>query len=170
MYRRRAQQLKQKSRVKWEIEGDSNTKFFHRVIQRRMRGNHIQGIRENDLVITDPDKIKMIFLNHFQRFFREKESELLCSLNSCFVDEGLAKDRTWLERPFCMEEISVALSEMELTKAQGPDGFNAGWIKKLWPQIKDQVFVFFSRILQKCKHPQGSKLFVFCLNPKNKNP
>lgn len=70
-----------------------------------------------------------------------------------------------------MEEISVALSEMESTKAPGPDGFNAGWIKKLWPQIKDQVFVFFFQEFYKNANiPSGANSSFFVLIPKIRSP
>lgn len=37
-------------------------------------------------------------------------------------------------------------------KASGPDGFNAGWLKRLWPHISEKIleffFSFFMRNLQ----------------------
>lgn len=46
-YQREVIQLKKKSRVKWDLEGDCNTGFFHRAIQQRRRSNHIHRLRWN---------------------------------------------------------------------------------------------------------------------------
>lgn len=34
LYARKASMLRQKSRIKWSIEGDKNTRFFHHCVQK----------------------------------------------------------------------------------------------------------------------------------------
>lgn len=36
--------IKQKSRIKWESYGESNSKFFQKMVQYRLKKGHIHGI------------------------------------------------------------------------------------------------------------------------------
>ncbi|XP_071728141.1 uncharacterized protein [Rutidosis leptorrhynchoides] len=58
--------LKQKSRVKWDVEGDKNSKFFHSLIKQRQKDQMINGIKINEKWITTPDVIKNTFLKFYK--------------------------------------------------------------------------------------------------------
>lgn len=46
--------LKQRAKIKWEVDGDENTRFFHGYVNNRNRKNHIHGIMANGSWTTDP--------------------------------------------------------------------------------------------------------------------
>jgi mannosylglycoprotein endo-beta-mannosidase len=48
-----------------------------------------------------------------------------------------------LTAPFTEEEVFEAISQMELNKAPGPDGFPAEFYQKCWEVIKDDLMVLF---------------------------
>nr|GEW54223.1 RNA-directed DNA polymerase, eukaryota, reverse transcriptase zinc-binding domain protein [Tanacetum cinerariifolium]GFA21591.1 RNA-directed DNA polymerase, eukaryota, reverse transcriptase zinc-binding domain protein [Tanacetum cinerariifolium] len=50
--------LIQKARVKWEVEGDKNSKFFHGLINSRRKSQSIHGIMHEDVWLSDPKDIK----------------------------------------------------------------------------------------------------------------
>lgn len=50
--------LKQKARVKWSIDGDENSKFFHGVINNRNRKNRINRLMVNKRWIEDAKELK----------------------------------------------------------------------------------------------------------------
>lgn len=54
--------LKQKARVKWPVEGDENSQFFHRLIKGRLKSNTIKGLNVNRVSIEDPCRLKRKFL------------------------------------------------------------------------------------------------------------
>ncbi|GJR69622.1 transposon TX1 [Tanacetum coccineum] len=56
--REKCSMLKQKARVKWDIERDENSKFFHTMIKRRNNKNNIRGLMVDDYWCEDPENIK----------------------------------------------------------------------------------------------------------------
>lgn len=52
-----AQDLKQKSRINWVVDGDENSKFFHAFFNNNKRKNRINGLLINGEWKTEPDAI-----------------------------------------------------------------------------------------------------------------
>ena len=49
---------REKAKVKWILEGDENSKFFHAVIKNRERRNGIRGMAINGEWVEDPTRVK----------------------------------------------------------------------------------------------------------------
>ena len=64
--------LRQKSRVKWIREGDSNSTYFHRLINHRRRVSAFQGLLMDGEWVHDPSNIKRVVLTHFKDRFTEQ--------------------------------------------------------------------------------------------------
>ncbi|GJW24152.1 RNA-directed DNA polymerase, eukaryota, reverse transcriptase zinc-binding domain protein [Tanacetum coccineum] len=60
--------LLQKSRTKWDIEGDENSKFFHCLVNQKRRNNSIHGIMDEGAWITNPHQIleKDVFMEEIK--------------------------------------------------------------------------------------------------------
>lgn len=59
--------LKQKSRIKWLLEGDQNTRYFHQVIKGRLSRNTIKNLTASDgSLLYDTVAIKNEVLNHYE--------------------------------------------------------------------------------------------------------
>ncbi|KAL6566436.1 hypothetical protein OROGR_002051 [Orobanche gracilis] len=63
--------MSQKSRLRWLKDGDSNSKYFHTVINRNRRVNAFTGIDVDGQWIEDPDWIKDNIRQFFEDKFRE---------------------------------------------------------------------------------------------------
>nr|GFB98188.1 RNA-directed DNA polymerase, eukaryota, reverse transcriptase zinc-binding domain protein [Tanacetum cinerariifolium] len=55
----------QKAKMRWAIEGDENSKFFHGIINKRRSQLAIRGVFVNDVWLTDPGSVKLAFHDHF---------------------------------------------------------------------------------------------------------
>lgn len=135
-YLLRASILRQKSRINWIKEGDSNSKFFHAQIRRRNNQNHISRIWHNDKWISRPDDIKELFSKHFEDRFNEANREEWLVLGSFQLTRITQDEATHIESKFTNNDISLALHELDGDKAPGPDGFNTKYIRNMWKFIQ----------------------------------
>jgi hypothetical protein len=62
-----------------------------------------------------------------------------------------------LTSSFTEEEVLEAISQMELNKAPGPDGFHAEFYKKFWDVIKSDLMALFTQL-------QDGDLLLYKLN------
>lgn len=71
LYHKRDSMLRQKSRVNWITLGDGDTRFFHQAIQKRRSHNNIIRLKWQGVLLTDPNRIRDAFYQHFSGFFSE---------------------------------------------------------------------------------------------------
>ncbi|GJT10259.1 hypothetical protein Tco_0857301 [Tanacetum coccineum] len=69
----------QKAHIKWDIEGDENSKFFHGLINQKRRNQMINGIMVEGNWITNPCLIKDAFLQFYKRKFQAQDSQVMFS-------------------------------------------------------------------------------------------
>nr|GEY82122.1 RNA-directed DNA polymerase, eukaryota [Tanacetum cinerariifolium] len=62
----------QKSKVKWAVEGDENSKFFHGIINKRRSHLAIKGVFDDGIWQSDLNKIKNVFVDHFEGRFKDR--------------------------------------------------------------------------------------------------
>ncbi|GJW94473.1 RNA-directed DNA polymerase, eukaryota, reverse transcriptase zinc-binding domain protein [Tanacetum coccineum] len=98
----------QKAHVKWDIEGDENSKFFHGLINQKRRNQMINGIMVEGNWITNPCLIKDAFLQFYKRKFQAQDSQVMFS-NLPHSHSLNCMDRETLERQVTLEEIKEAV-------------------------------------------------------------
>ncbi|XP_071714215.1 uncharacterized protein [Rutidosis leptorrhynchoides] len=67
--------LKQKVRVRWMLDGDENSKYFHNSLKRKYNKNNIRGINVNGSWCENPNTIKEVAFNHFKNIFEVHSSD-----------------------------------------------------------------------------------------------
>lgn len=132
--------LKQKSRVKWDIDGDENTSFFHGIIYENKRKSSIMGIFVGGSWVIDTVTIKSEVFN-FSNKFDELVFDRLKLISDRFKKLTLI-EKGALEAPFTMEEIQNVIWCCGSEKAPGPDGYTFKFFKKYWEVLKDDFFRF----------------------------
>nr|GEZ50399.1 GDSL esterase/lipase At3g48460-like [Tanacetum cinerariifolium] len=112
--------LIQKDHIKWDIEGDENSKFFHGLINQKRRIQAITCIMHDGVWSSDLLFIKEIFLNFFKDKFQAHDSQVVFS--HLALTTGLCtRDRESLETSVSCDEIKSAIWDCGSNKASGPD-------------------------------------------------
>ncbi|XP_058746484.1 uncharacterized protein LOC131619402 [Vicia villosa] len=100
--------LIQKSRLRWLNDGDSNSKFFYRVMKERRSKNHICSLNTSGGVVESVGGVKEVVRGHFEHKFKE-EFFNRPFLEGVLVHSLSVEDRDSLEVLFSEEEIKEAV-------------------------------------------------------------
>ncbi|XP_071699026.1 uncharacterized protein [Rutidosis leptorrhynchoides] len=66
--------LRQKARVRWILDGDENSKYFHSTIWRKLNKNNIRGLLINGHLCENPKEIKENIHDHFKKIFSSNQA------------------------------------------------------------------------------------------------
>ncbi|GKF18079.1 hypothetical protein Tco_0062997, partial [Tanacetum coccineum] len=61
----------QKAKVRWAIEGDENSKYFHGIINKKRSNLAICGVFVDGTWRTDPILVKKAFKDHYEAHFNK---------------------------------------------------------------------------------------------------
>ncbi|KAK3212452.1 hypothetical protein Dsin_017158 [Dipteronia sinensis] len=163
------QSLYIRSRVEWLKQGDQNTKYFHwKAKARRMRnevlglydanGNWCEGDSEVELVVAE------YFTNLFT--FYEPHEEDIDRMLACVQSSRSQQLINFLDGPFTIEEIRVAVFVMAPSKAPGLDGLPALFYQKYWDSIRGSITEACLNCLNNGASLQPVNDMFVCLIPK----
>ncbi|KAL7591715.1 hypothetical protein Lser_V15G35619 [Lactuca serriola] len=132
--------LKQKAKVSWLKEGDSNSKYFHKIVKGKINRNSIRAVLNEEGKWVEGENVPNVFIKYFSEFLG---TEIPCavidnpsSLFSKKLDLVHAAD---MVKVVTDEEIKSALFDIEDDKAPGPDGFSAKIFKSMWDVIGNDL-------------------------------
>ncbi|GJV74418.1 hypothetical protein Tco_1506002 [Tanacetum coccineum] len=123
--------LRQKSRIRWAVEGDENSHFFHETIRNNKRKKSLNGLIFNGIWSTDPNMLKREAFDHFKSRFKSNSSLKKVFQNSKFSSLYFF-DILKLDANFSLKEIKEVVWSCASSKAPGPDGLNFKFIKRYW--------------------------------------
>ncbi|GJY80071.1 putative RNA-directed DNA polymerase, eukaryota, reverse transcriptase zinc-binding domain protein [Tanacetum coccineum] len=99
--------LLQKDRIRWDVEGDENFKFFHGIINSKRHTQTIQGILHEGVWISDPSAINMDFINFYKDKFSCHDSSIIFSPIAA-AKRLSDSERLFLDLMVSLEEIRSA--------------------------------------------------------------
>nr|GFC66493.1 RNA-directed DNA polymerase, eukaryota [Tanacetum cinerariifolium] len=126
--------IMQKTKIRWAIEGDENSKYFHAIINKKRVNLSVKGVMVDGDWIDDPDLVKQEFRSHFANRFQDPGSRK-GSLNFLFPNH-LSNDQILdLESSISKDEIRTAVWGCGVDKSPRPDGFTFEFFRKYWAVV-----------------------------------
>ena len=134
---------RQKYRVLHLREGDSNTRFFHRIANSNKRNNSIESHMINGSFSFDQGMIAYCITQFFMSlYFRQQVNRPFLNVLEFPMISGDNAD--WLERPFEKAEIYDVIQIFKGDKSLGPDGFPMAFFQACWGILKPDLVAMFS--------------------------
>ncbi|GJV16353.1 RNA-directed DNA polymerase, eukaryota [Tanacetum coccineum] len=124
----------QKAKVRWAIEGDENSKYFHGIINKKRSNLAIRGVFVDGTWCTDPILVKKAFKDHYEARFN-KPTKARLKLSFSFPNRLSTDQVADLERHVSHDEIRLAVWDCGVNKSPGPDGFTFEFFRKFWKVI-----------------------------------
>nr|GEX84744.1 RNA-directed DNA polymerase, eukaryota [Tanacetum cinerariifolium] len=128
----------QKAKVKWAVEGDENSNFFHEVINKKRSSMTIRGIFIDAEWVSNPAKVKAMFKSQFASRFRQNFGNR-CRLAFEFPTQLTTDQVEDMERPISKDEIRNAVWDCGENKSSGPNGFTFEVFRRYWTFIGDDL-------------------------------
>ncbi|GJZ56133.1 RNA-directed DNA polymerase, eukaryota, partial [Tanacetum coccineum] len=158
----------QKAKVRWAIEGDENSKYYHGVINKKRGQASLRGVMVDGKWVEDPLYVKNEFYDHFKHRF-EKSNMCNIKLDREFSNCINAEQVADLERECTKEEIKVAVWDCGTDKTPGPDGFTFGFYRRYWNLIEGDVVRAVKWFFHHGRIPNGGNSSFITLIPKVPN-
>nr|GEU71181.1 RNA-directed DNA polymerase, eukaryota, reverse transcriptase zinc-binding domain protein [Tanacetum cinerariifolium] len=123
-----AMEVAQKAKIKWSIEGDENSKYYHGMLNKKRGRLIIRGVLVDGILMESPHSVKHDFFEHFNnRFKKPNKSRVL--LEGDFVKKISLEQNDDLEREniigndvvdavkwfFCMERSQKEVTRLFIT-------------------------------------------------------
>ncbi|XP_074290171.1 uncharacterized protein LOC141616907 [Silene latifolia] len=170
---------RQRTKLKWNCEGDTCTKYFFSWVKGRSGANLILGIKKESNEWTfDMKEIGGLFHKHFSTIFNS-DSEPECFedylnkfgylFNNLKHKVGM-EERAKLGRDFSKNEVRAAVFQLGPLKSSGPDGIPTAFYQKYWAIVKNDVIKGALNILNSGTVLKDFNKTFIVLIPKNDCP
>nr|GEY90244.1 RNA-directed DNA polymerase, eukaryota [Tanacetum cinerariifolium] len=146
-------EVAQKAKIKWSIEGDENSKFFHVILNKKRNNLAIRGILVDGVWIDSPSMVKDEFLSHFKNGFDCPSSTRL-SFDMNFPNQISSEVQVDLEKDVSLEELKRAIWDCGGNSsfiALIPKSQNANMVKDFRPiSLIGSLYKIIAKILANC--------------------
>ncbi|KAJ9536547.1 hypothetical protein OSB04_un000299 [Centaurea solstitialis] len=126
------QAAKQRAKVRWLLEGDSNSKFFHQVVREKRHVHRIHSVMDVRGTYVYNQEVPDAFVEHLQLYLGVCDDSLDPTMQSSLFSSRLSLvDALDMIRPISDDDIKRAMFSIGSNKAPGSDGFSSKFFKKV---------------------------------------
>ena len=164
---------RKKSRTKFLVAADLNTKFFYLITIIIRRRNAIDFLKnQQGIWVSGREEIGKCFEDFFTNLFTSSNPSIPCNLENLITPSLFDEDIEMLSKIPSPEEIKEVVFSIGSNKAPGPDGMSVHFFKCYWNIIGGEVIeantTFFQRghMLKEINHsfivliPKGSNAAI----------
>nr|GEX16581.1 RNA-directed DNA polymerase, eukaryota [Tanacetum cinerariifolium] len=153
------------AKIRWAIESDENTKYFHGIINKKRSQLGIRGVLVNGDWIEEPSKVKDEFLNRFANPFSKPDGPCM-TLDASLFKQISFDQNVDVESNVNYEEIKRAVWDCGTNKSPKPDGFTLEFFRRDSTIINQDVVNAIHKFFASGTFPSGCNSFFITLIPK----
>lgn len=128
------------------------------------------GVSHSGSWSSNPNQVKDVFFSHFESFFQKGSKDIIFSLGRLKVHVLSNAESQKSDSVFSLQEIELALKQIDPGKAPGPDGMNFRILKQYWDLMKADVLGLFYNFYESNSLPKGCNSSFIVLIPKCSQP
>lgn len=135
---------RQRAKLRWELEGDKGSKYFHSIASRNKRANHIPQIKHQGTMYTDHKTKADTFFSHFVELMGKQPNQMPhIHWPNLYATQHDLSD---LQNIITEEEIKQVIKAWPSNKSPGPDGFTGEFYKKFAQIIIPDLIAVYNHI------------------------
>lgn len=159
---------RQRAKVKWELEGDRGTKFFHAMASANNRNNMIQAVEYQGVLHSDQKTKAKSFFEFFTALMGTTSTPIPTVHWSNLYEHP--RDLTATIRDITEEEIKLVIRQWPNNKSPGPDGFTGEFYRAFVDILVPDLHAVYQTVMNQniSLHPLNSSYIA--LIPKNDHP
>ncbi|GJS77396.1 hypothetical protein Tco_0727277 [Tanacetum coccineum] len=161
-------QALQKAKIKWAIEGDENSRFFHGIINKRRKQRSIRGVMKDGVWLDKPEDVKYEFLSYFRDRFTHSDG-IRVPIDMEFPNSISSSQQVELESDVTTAEIKRAVWDCGVDKSPGPDDFTFCFYRRFWDMLEKDVVLAVKQFFTDGVFPSGCNSSFIALIPKISN-
>ncbi|XP_071741234.1 uncharacterized protein [Rutidosis leptorrhynchoides] len=132
--------LKQKAKIEWLRVGDSNTGYFHKVVQGKIHRSKIHSVVDFHGLLHEGVDVPGAFVNHYAQFLGQASNcAHIANPESLFIKQLPAEIALGMVLPVSASEVRDAVFNIGDGKLRGPDGYSTAFFKKSWDIVGNDV-------------------------------
>lgn len=134
--------LRQRSRIRWSIEGDASTAFYHWTIKSRQAHNQIvYFVDDAGNIIDDLEEIKSHAVSFYQVLPGSSSPSSSSPVDIAAIIPAICslEDKLLLSAPFTDSGIEQAFLSLPRSKSPGPDGYPSEFFTSHWKTVGPEM-------------------------------
>ncbi|KAJ9553566.1 LOW QUALITY PROTEIN: hypothetical protein OSB04_017611 [Centaurea solstitialis] len=161
---------RQRAKVRWLREGDSNTRFFHQVVKEKRHTHHIHSIQSSDGNFVYGSEVPKAFVDHLKQYLGVADDSVNPNLPPDLFGSTLTNQEAInMIRAISDDEIRTAMFCIGNEKAPGSDGFTSKFFKKAWSIIGADVTIAIHNFFYRARLAKELNHTLICMLPKVPN-
>ena len=158
-----------RTRATWISEGEKNSHYFLNLEKRNFDKKHIQKLRKDETILTNPRDILLEEKNFYETLYTSNNisdydiKTVLKDLNITPIDENLSN---LCEGPVTEKECYDAIMSMACDKSPGTDGLPVNFYRMFWDDLKELVCNVFNTCFHDGELCPSMKRGIITLLPK----
>jgi hypothetical protein len=132
-----------RAKIRYVLEGDENTKFFHASATSRLRRNSIPSLVVEGATLSDHSS-KALVLKEFFFDLLGTVTPVTWPFNVSSLYPYAPALGSRFNSPFTLEEIKKAFFPMNKLSSHGPDGFGPAFFTTFWDVVSLDIIEMFA--------------------------
>lgn len=170
-YKEEEMHWKQKSRDKWLVLGDRNSKFFHSSVKTGRSRKHILKLKDEDGKVHWSDAAKAeVASSYFSELFKSSNPRSYAPVFQSMAPKVTQSMNDVLISEVSKEEVREAMFSIKHESAPGPDGMTAAFFQNYWDFVGDDITREIQNVFTSGCLPADWNYTYICLLPKVLDP